>query len=120
MAARLSLREVMARLGRSNAELASAEREQLSVGSGADTIGGSTDRQRVTIRGSIEVLNVQPRQDTPWLEAEVSDGTGHLKVVWMGRRDIPGIDAGRELVLKGRISCVDNERRMYNPHYTLL
>ena len=120
MAARMGLREMLARLGRSNDELTSAERERLSVGSGADTIGGSADRQRVTLRGTIEVLNVQPRQDTPWLEAELSDGTGHLKVVWMGRREIPGIDAGRELVIEGRISCVDNERRMYNPRYTLL
>ena len=116
----MGLRELLARLGRSNDELTSAEREQLSVGRGPHTIGGSADRQRVTPRGTIEVLNVQPRQDTPWLEAELSDGTGHLKVVWMGRREIPGIDAGRELVIEGRISCVDNERRMYNPRYTLL
>ena len=33
---------------------------------------------------------------------------------------IPGITAGRELIVSGRVSFVDGERRVYNPLYELV
>jgi hypothetical protein len=38
----------------------------------------------------------------------------------MGRRSIPGITAGRELTVSGRVSYVDGQRRLYNPLYELV
>lgn len=105
---------------RSNDELAQADRHWAAQDVGADVIGACCDRSRVTLRGTIDVLTVRPRQDTPWLEAELSDGTGRVTLIWMGRHDIPGIEAGRELVVRGRISVADGVRRLYNPAYELL
>ena len=68
---------------------------------------------------SIAVLTLRPRSGTPWLEAEFTDGSGTLTLIWMGRRDIPGVTAGRELEVTGRVSWVDGRRRMYNPYYQL-
>ena len=59
-------------------------------------------------------------ESTPWLEAELSDGTGTISLIFMGRHQIPGIEAGRQLVVEGRISDVDGERRIYNPWYQLI
>ncbi|HEY5846030.1 MAG TPA: DNA-binding protein, partial [Microlunatus sp.] len=39
---------------------------------------------------------------------------------WLGRRQIPGIDAGRSINVWGRISCHDGRRLIYNPKYELL
>ncbi len=105
---------------RSNDELASADLHRLAEDLGADAIATCTDRSRVTLRGTIDVLTVRPREDTPWLEAELSDGTGRVTLIWMGRHEIPGIEAGRELLVTGRISVADGTRRLYNPHYELL
>ncbi|WP_425595133.1 OB-fold nucleic acid binding domain-containing protein [Propioniciclava sinopodophylli] len=105
---------------RSNDELASADRQKRAAAHGCDTIDACTDRGRVVLRGTIDVLTVRPRQDTPWLEAELSDGTGRVTLIWMGRHEIPGIEAGRELLVRGRISVADGARRVYNPHYELL
>jgi RecG-like helicase len=105
---------------RSNDEIASADRHKLAEEIGCDAIGSCSDRGRVTLRGTIDVLTVRPRQDTPWLEAELSDGTGKVTLIWMGRHDIPGIEAGRDLLVRGRISVADGTRRVYNPHYELL
>ncbi len=116
----MALWERMRGLLRSNDELASADRHRLAEGIGADAIDGCVDRSRVTVRGTIDVLTVRPRQDTPWLEAELSDGTGRVTLIWMGRHEIPGIEAGRELVARGRISVADGVRRLYNPAYELL
>ena len=113
-------RDRLARLGRSSEELASDERHQLAQDAGADSVADAADRSRVTLRGTIEVLTIRPRRHTPWLEAELSDGSGRVTLIWMGRHEIPGIEAGRELLVRGRISAVDGERRIYNPFYELL
>lgn len=116
----MSLWERMRSMLRSNDELASAERHRLAEDVGADPIDCCADRSRVTLRGTIDILTIRPRQDTPWLEAELSDGTGRVTLIWMGRHQIPGIEAGRELVVRGRISVADGVRRLYNPAYELL
>ena len=112
--------ERLARIGRSTDEIASDERQHTAAASGADSIASAGDRARVTLRGTIEVLTLRPRGRTPWLEAELSDGSGRVSLIWMGRHDIPGIEAGRELRVQGRISAVDGGRRIYNPRYELL
>ena len=105
---------------RSNDELTSADRHKAAEDLGADAIDACVDRKRVTLRGTIDLLTVQPRRTTPWLEAELSDGTGRVSLIWMGRHEIPGIEAGRELLVEGRISVADGRRRIYNPRYELL
>lgn len=104
----------------STEELESEARLQRAHDAGADTIGDARDRMWVRLRGTVDLLTLQPRRDRPWLEAEVTDGTGRVTLVWMGRDRIHGIEPGRELVVEGRISCVDGTRRMYNPLYQLL
>jgi hypothetical protein len=63
---------------------------------------------------------MRPRNGTPWLEATFSDGSEAITLIWMGRREIPGISAGREMAVEGRVSYVDGQRRIYNPHYELI
>ena len=107
------------RMGASNAELESEQRQKVVEAAGAKRIGAVRDREMATLRGTITVLTMKPRSGTPWLEAEFTDGSGTLTLIWMGRRDIPGVTAGRELEVTGRVSWVDGRRRMYNPHYQL-
>lgn len=104
---------------RSTDELASADRLKIAAQEGADTIADCTDRSMVTLRGTIDLLTLRPQGNTKWLEAELTDGTGKVRLIWMGRHEIAGIDAGRDLVVEGRISVADGERRMYNPRYEL-
>lgn len=108
------------RWGASNDELESEELQRAAQASGATTIAQAVDRQRVTLRGVISVLTMKPRNGTPWLEAEFTDGSGTITLIWMGRREIPGITAGRQLRVEGRLSYVDGERRLYNPRYELV
>ena len=56
----------------------------------------------------------------PALEVELRDGSGAVTLVWLGRRQIPGIDPGRSLKVSGRISCHEGRRLIYNPRYELL
>lgn len=120
MAAENRLVRALRRLGASNAELDSQARQRVVEQAGANLISEVKDRQFAKMRGSIAILSMKPRGGTPWLEAEFTDGSGTVTLIWMGRRSIPGITAGRELIVSGRVSFVDGERRVYNPLYELV
>lgn len=111
--------ERLARLGRPAGDVPPPE-PRPAADPVVEPIARAVDREKVRLRGTLSTLTVRPRQTTPWLEAELSDGTGSVTLVWMGRREIPGIEAGRELLVEGRISAVDDDRRIYNPRYQLL
>ena len=112
--------KALRKLGGSNAELESAERQRAAEQIGANKVGELTDRQMARLRGTITELTVKPREGMPWLEAELSDGSGSITLIWMGRREIPGVIAGRQMVVSGRVSCVDGNRSLYNPRYDLI
>ena len=65
-------------------------------------------------------MTITPRAGHPALEVELRDGSGAVTLVWLGRRQIPGIDPGRTLKVCGRISCHDGKRLIYNPRYELM
>ncbi len=43
-----------------------------------------------------------------------------LRVIWLGRRRIPGVDAGSELRLEGMVTVRDGLPTMFNPRYEIL
>lgn len=87
---------------------------------GATPITECTIGQTVTISGVINSLTLRPRSATPALEVDLYDGSGHVQIVWIGRRTIPGIDAGRSLVVHGRLTKPDSHETIFNPRYRLL
>jgi hypothetical protein len=87
---------------------------------GTTSIADAPDRERVKLRGSLRTVTLRPRAGVPALEAELSDGTGVIIVVWLGRRRIAGIEPGRALEIEGRIGAHDGTRVMYNPRYDLI
>ena len=66
-------------------------------------IGDAPLRDRVKIAGVIKRITVFPMQDHESLEALVSDGTGEVTVVFMGRRGISGFSLGTRVVVEGVI-----------------
>ena len=75
--------------------------------------------EEVTMAGSVtSVGNLS--EENPALEIELSDTTGRIFVVWLGRRRIPGIDVGRRMVIHGRLNCVSEHPTVFNPRYELL
>lgn len=120
MAGTNPLLRALRRWGASNEDLAAQERQRVAEEAGATRISDAADRQRVVLRGFVTALKMEPRSGTPWLEATFSDGSEAITLIWMGRREIPGVTAGREMAVEGRVSYVDGERRIYNPRYNLI
>lgn len=114
------LQRAFRRLASSNEELESAELQKNARGEGAVPIRSCEDRQLVRLSGTISSITIHPRGGHPALEVELRDGSAGVTLVWLGRRQIPGIDAGRSINVWGRISCHDGRRLIYNPKYELL
>ena len=55
----------------------------------------------------------------PVLQAELGDGTDQVRLVWLGRDHIPGIERGRVLQVEGRLSVQRGRPTMFNPRYDL-
>jgi len=77
-------------------------------------------RHRVAVVGRVESLRVQPVGGAPTLECVLSDNTGSVSVVFLGRRRIPGVRNGTRMVVAGM--AVDHHGRLaiLNPEYRLL
>jgi RecG-like helicase len=114
------LQRALRRFTSSNAELESEELQRNVREEGAMPIEECEDRQRVQLTGTVSTVTINPRAGHPALEVELRDGSGAVTLVWLGRRQIPGIDCGRTLKVSGRISCHEGRRLIYNPRYELM
>lgn len=107
------------RLTSSTSDFENDQLAELARGSGCQTLSECGSRQMVTLHGRINSVTLSPRSGRSWLEAGMEDGTGTLTLVWMGRRSIPGIEAGRMLRVTGRLVKRGARQVIYNPHYEL-
>lgn len=89
---------------------------------------------RVKCCGRIESVTYVPPGETPAFTAIVSDPGagrdgrsprpggqhGRLRVVWLGRRRVAGIEPGTELRVEGMLSLSRGLPTMFNPRYEIL
>ena len=120
MAKENMLQRALRRMTSSNAELESEDLQRSVRQEGSVPIQTCEDRQRVQLTGTVSTVTINPRAGHPALEVELRDGSGSVTLVWLGRRQIPGIDCGRTIKVWGRISCHDGRRLVYNPRYELM
>lgn len=74
-------------------------------------------------RRAAQATAVQPaaaRQAANGRRQRPAGAKGRLRVVWLGRRRIPGIEAGTELRLQGMVTVRDGLPTMFNPRYEIL
>jgi hypothetical protein len=86
---------------------------------GCQLIASQADRAVVTIHGVLRSVTLRPLGGVMALEAEVYDGSDCVTLIWLGRRKIEGVAAGRQLKAYGRIGMRDGTRVIYNPRYEL-
>jgi len=120
----MSSSDILSRLRRalaSNDEQTSMDLRDQVLSAGATPLSHVAPRQSATIQGTLVSLTQSPVHGTHWLRAELSDGSGSLVLIWMGRRVVPGIKAGTTLQVTGRVARDQVGRLvMYNPRYELI
>jgi RecG-like helicase len=84
---------------------------------GTTAIAEVQPRSVARIAGVVEGMRVHPREGMPTLEATVTDGSGRVTAVWLGRRSISGLTLGSRLILEGRLGGEASRLQMMNPTY---
>jgi hypothetical protein len=82
---------------------------------GTVRMSGAPLRSRVKVAGVVNRITVRPVEGFEALEVVLSDGTGEVSAVWLGRRRIPGLALGSRLVVEGVLGVQDGVRRIVNP-----
>ena len=104
----------------SRAEIEASDEREHTQKSGCRTVAELQDRCRAELFGVLRSVTLRPRRRAPALEAELFDGTGTVRLIWLGQRRIVGVEPGRRLRLTGFVARKDGQRVMYNPRYELM
>ena len=113
------LRRALRRLTADEGEVASAALRSETAALGAVAVSECLAGSPVCIAGTLKAVVLRPLAGVPTLEAELYDGTGTVTLVWLGRRRIRGIDPGRALVARGRLTKRMGKPTLFNPEYEL-
>jgi RecG-like helicase len=116
---------LLERIRRSLHRMAESDEQRLAeeIQGWAATIPGTTRiadapvRSPAKIAGVVRRITVRPVEGYESLEALISDGTGEVEVVWMGRRSIPGLSLGTHVVVDGVLGEQRGQVRMVNPTF---
>ena len=77
-------------------------------------------RDRVRVRGQVQSIRVAPQRDVATLECVIDDGTGTLLAVFLGRRELAGVNVGSRIELVGTAGVHQNRLAILNPSYQLI
>lgn len=77
-------------------------------------------RRRAMVAGRIRSVRVQTARGAANLECVLTDDTGDLLLVFQGRPQIPGINAGARLVAEGMVGAWQRQLAIINPDYELV
>ncbi len=113
------LKRALSRLASSAKDHEAAELRDDCTAAGCTPISRLQARERVAVTGTLRTVTLRPRAGVPALVAELYDGSGSISLVWLGRRQIPGIDPGRRLTCYGRVAYDNDQPVIFNPRYEL-
>ena len=112
-------RRALHRMGASSDQLQAEELQEEAVEAGGTPIMRCTVGQEVCVSGTLRAVTLRPQGGVPSLEAELYDGSAKLKLVWLGRRKVGGVEPGRMIVARGRLTDQRGVLTLYNPSYEL-
>ena len=112
-------RRALHRLTAREEDLEAEELQDEAAQAGATAVARCPLGEQVCVAGTVRAVVLRPLAGVPTLEAELYDGTGSVTLVFLGRRRIRGLDPGRSLVARGRLTQHDGRNTLYNPAYEL-
>lgn len=116
----MAFRDLLKRVTASRSEIeADEERKEAASHVGCTPVAETQPRKRAKVVGVVRSVTLRPREQVPALEAQLYDGSGVVDLVWLGRREIGGLQPGRRLRAEGLVCTVDGRRTIFNPRYEL-
>ena len=114
------LKDRLRRITASQDEIAAEEIQQRCAGRGAVEITTCRVGKEVSVAGTVRSVRVAPMAGAPTFEVDLWDGSGTVRLVFLGRRTVRGLEAGRTLLASGRLTRRDGRMTIFNPRYDLI
>ncbi len=112
------LRRLAARIVRDDERRRSASiREWAEAVPRTAPISSVESRSVARVAGVVEEIRVRPHEGVPTIEAGLTDGSGTVTAIWLGRRALPGLLLGSRLVVEGRFGGDQPRLQIVNPAY---
>ena len=87
---------------------------------GATPISELRWRDRAIVAGRIRTMRIQPWSGVPTVECSIVDGSRQtLLIVFLGRREVPGLRTGTVVSVEGRIGTHRGQLAVVNPRYEI-
>ena len=88
--------------------------------SDAAPIGGLMEREFVEIAGRVRSMSIGHESGVHELRCVIADNTGSITLVFQGRTNVPGIERGTRLMVKGTVTSLRREAVILNPQYEIV
>ena len=106
--------------GRSREDIEAQDEAHEALRAGTTPIGQAQPRSRVEVYGILRAVTYSPQGANPRLIGQLYDGTGSIDLVWMGRRNVAGIEPGRHVRASGMVLSGYTRPTIFNPNYELM
>ena len=114
------LRQALSRMVAPQDEVHAEQEREHAGRMGGTQVSRLVTRSSATVCGTLRSVTLRPRAGVPALEAELYDGSGSIVLVWLGRRQIAGIEPGRRLRVHGMVTEAEGQQAVFNPRYELM
>lgn len=114
------LKERLRRITAPQSEQEAAEIQKQCAGLGATQVTACQLGRECSVAGTVRTVRLAPLAGAPTFEVDLWDGSGTIRLVFLGRRTIRGLETGRALLATGRLTRRDGRLTIFNPRYELV
>lgn len=114
------LRNRLRRLAEPQAEREAEDLQEQTERAGATAVTQCQQGSAVCVAGTVRAVRLAPLAGAPTFEVDLYDGSGTVRLVFLGRRGIRGLEAGSTVVAHGRLTSRDGRATIFNPRYELV
>jgi amino acid transporter len=86
----------------------------------AEPIGGLHERQFAEIAGRVRSMTITSESGSRELRCVIADNSGSVTLVFQGRTNVPGIERGTRLMVRGTVTSRRREAVILNPQYEIV
>ena len=86
----------------------------------AAPIGGLKERQLVQIAGRVRAMTINHESGQHELRCVIADNTGSIALVFQGRDNVPGVERGTRLLVRGTVTSLRRDAVILNPQYEIV
>lgn len=104
----------------SRTDLEALDGRESVAGLGVSPIESAVPRAFVRVAGVVVALTYPPKESHAQLTVRIHDGTGAISLVFLGRRDVPGVLPGRRMIAEGVVAERNGQCVIFSPAYQLL